>query len=299
MDFSKKRNGNNHNYTLKKLIFPPLLNGDINKVKIDEESIKYVTFCNSAQEITNIIMNSLNDFPCPNETLIDKWNSLSLLAKMSELVITDMTAGVGGNILNFAHYFKYVNGIEIDPIRCQYLQHNVELYEFINVNYYSDNAIKLLIEEDDLVQDIIFFDPPWGGKDYKNFSDLRLQFGLGEEIDSIIETKSKSPIPSVNSNQSKLTDNSNQIKLADNSNQIKLTDNSNQIKLTDNSTQVNLYSIECVCKLLFEKSRNKMIVLKLPNNYDFKYFISELAPNNVILFSLDRMTIVIVKKYLN
>lgn len=260
MEFSKKRNGNNHNYTLKKLIFPPLVNGDINKVKIDEESIKYVTFCNSAQEITNIIMNSLNDFPCPNETLIDKWDSLSLLSKMSELVITDMTAGVGGNILNFAHYFKYVNGIEIDPIRCQYLQHNVELYEFINVNYYSDNAVKLLIEEDDLVQDIIFFDPPWGGKDYKNFPDLRLRFGLGEETECIIDT--------------------------------------NAITTTKLESP-NLYSIESVCKLLFEKSKNKMIVLKLPNNYDFKYFISELDPNNVILFSLDRMTIVIVKKYLN
>lgn len=254
MDYSKKRNSNNHNYTLKKLIFPPLPGGDISQIKIDEESIKYVTFCNSAQEITNIIMNSLNDFPCPNELIKDKWDSMSPMSRMRELVITDMTAGVGGNILNFAHYFKYVNGIEIDPTRCQYLQSNVELYEFMNVNYYCDDAVKLLIDQDDLVQDIVFFDPPWGGKDYKNFSDLKLQFGLDPIIDSIIEPmgeKSKS------------------------------------------------YSIEHICKLLFEKSKNKMIILKLPNNYDFTYFISELSPNNVILFNLDRMTIVIVKKYLN
>jgi len=236
MDYSKKNVLIKNYYTLKKLIFPPLANGDMCQLKIDDESIKYITFYVSAQEITNIIMNNLDDFPCPNPSIKHKWNSLSMTNRMSELVITEMTAGVGGNVLNFANYFKYVNGIEIDPIRCQYLQSNIELYGFMNVNHYCDDAVKLLIDEDNLVQDIIFFDPPWGGKDYKNFTKLRLQFGPKAD------------------------------------------------------------SIEDICKSLFKKPRNKMIVLKLPNNYDFEYFISELEPYRVILFNLDRMAIVIVKK---
>lgn len=233
----KKNNSEKNNYTLKKLIFPPLAKGDLSSVKIDDESIKYVTFYNSAQEITNIIMNNLDDFPCPDSFAVapGKWDSLSLLAKMSELVITEMTAGIGGNILNFANYFKYVNGIEIDPVRCAYLKSNIELYEFLNVNYYNDDSVKLLIDADNIVQDIIFFDPPWGGKNYKTHVNLKLFFGYKNE------------------------------------------------------------SIENICKSLLNRPRNKMIVLKLPNNYDFDYFVDELKAHRVILYKLDRMTIVVVK----
>jgi 16S rRNA G966 N2-methylase RsmD len=235
-EYPKKNIPLKNYYNLKKLIFPPLINGDINQIKIDDESIKYITFHNSAQEITNIIMNNLDDFPCPRSSLLSKWKSLSMVEKIRELVITDMTGGVGGNILNFANYFKYVNAVEIDPTRCQYLQYNVELYSFLNVNYYCNDSTKLLVEEDNLRQDIVFFDPPWGGKDYKNFSKLKLQFGPNGD------------------------------------------------------------SIEKICRLLFTKERNQMIVLKLPNNYDFEYLREELSSHRTISFNLDRMTIVIVKK---
>lgn len=239
MNYSKYNPLIKNYYTLKKLIFPPLSNGDISQIKIDDESIKYITFYVSAQEITNIIMNNLDDFPCPNPSIEPKWNSLSMTDRMAELVITEMTAGVGGNILNFANYFRYVNGIEIDPTRCQYLQSNIELYGFPNVNYYCDDAVKLLIKEDNLVQDIVFFDPPWGGKDYKKFTNLKLQFGTESD------------------------------------------------------------PIETICKLLLAKPRTQMIVLKLPNNYDYEYFTSELNPHRITMFNLDRMVIVIIKKKLN
>lgn len=225
MDSKPKKN----DYTLKKLIFPPLALGNIIHAKIDEESIKFITFYNSAQEITNIIMNNLDDMPGMEIT-----DSIEI--KMSKLVITDMTAGVGGNVLNFANYFKYVNGIEIDNLRHEYLQSNVNLYKFLNVNCYRENSTKILIEEDNIVQDIVFFDPPWGGVDYKNFTNMRLNF------DS--------------------------------------------------------FSIESVCKMLFTKHRNNIIVLKLPNNYDTEYLITELSPYKAILYRLDRMLIVVVKKYL-
>ena len=96
---------------------------------------------------------------------------------MKQLVITEMTAGVGGNILNFAKYFKYVNAIELDQLRYKYLSKNVQLYELNNVNCYQDDSIHLLLENNDLVQDIIFFDSPWGGKNYKLYANLRLTFG--------------------------------------------------------------------------------------------------------------------------
>lgn len=220
---------------LKKLIFPPISDNKINQLMIDDESIKYITFTNSAHEITNVIMNNLDNFPCPESICEKQWNTIPLDKRMKQLVITEMTAGVGGNVLNFANHFKYVNAIEIDTLRCNYLSNNIKLYDHINVNCYNDDSIKLLIENDDLRQDIIFFDPPWGGKDYKLHNNLRLYFSN--------------------------------------------------------------YSIENICKILFQRERNKMIVLKLPNNYDFVYLEEELKEYQVSKFNLDRMTIVIIKNY--
>ena len=225
--------------SLKKMIFPTIAEEKISQLMIDDESIKYITFNTSAQQISNIIMNSLSDFPCPtttsNSSSVTNWNSQSLSKKMKKLVITEMTAGVGGNVLNFAKYFKYVNAIEIDPLRYNYLDKNIKLYEYDNVNCYNDDSINLLIKHDDIVQDIIFFDPPWGGKDYKLYYKLRLKF-------------------------------------------------------------VN-YAIEEICHILFQRDRNKMIIMKLPNNYDFEYMCDTFKDYRVSKFVLDRMTIIVVKKY--
>ncbi|AGF85228.1 RNA methylase [Moumouvirus goulette] len=162
---------------------------------------------------------------------------MSVSEKTKHLVVTEMTAGVGGNVLNFAKYFKYVNAIEINKMRYEYLQNNIKLYNFDNVNCYNNNSIDLLINNNDISQNIIFFDPPWGGKDYKLYKNLRLSFGT--------------------------------------------------------------YSIENICHELFNKSKTDMIVIKLPSNYDFEFMFTSLNIYNMIKYSLDKMSIVIVKNFKN
>lgn len=239
MEYHTKKLNSSRNYKniiyLKKLIFPPIDDQKIQQLMIDDESIKYITFNTSAQEITNIIMNSLIDFPCPQTFGPTKWNEKALDRKMKHLVVTEMTAGVGGNVINFSKYFKYVNAIEIDFLRYNYLNKNIKLYGYDNVNCYNQDSLEMLIEKDDLVQDIIFFDPPWGGKDYKLHLNLRITFGQ--------------------------------------------------------------YSIEDVCRRLFQRACNKMIVLKLPNNYDFQFLMAELKDYRINKFSLERMTVVVAKNY--
>lgn len=231
--YTLNKNHGRNTISLKKLIFPPISDEKINQLMIDDESVKYITFNSSAQEITNIIMNSLMDFPAPEN--YENWHDQPLNMKMKQLVITEMTAGVGGNVINFAKYFKYINAIEIDPTRYSYLDKNIKLYGFDNVNCYNKDSINMLIENDDLVQDIVFFDPPWGGKDYKLFVDLRLTFGK--------------------------------------------------------------YSIEHICQILFQRKSNKMIVIKLPNNYDFTFLTEELKDFRVKKFVLERMTVVVMKNF--
>lgn len=226
-------------FNIKKKIFPKIGDDRIHRLLIDEESLKYITFASAAQQITNIIMNNLSDLPCPDDKInIDRWNLMPLVERMKKLVITEMTAGVGGNVLNFAKYFKYVNAIEIDKIRYRYLTQNVLTYEFENVNCYNDDSVNLLIKNDDIVQDIIFFDPPWGGKNYKKYATLRLTFGD--------------------------------------------------------------FTIEDICKKLFQRNRNSMIIIKLPNNYDFDYLQNECQEYSITKHCLDRMTIIVLKKiYMN
>lgn len=80
-------------------------------------------------------------------------------------VITDATACIGGNTYSFSKFFPKVNAIEVDPLRYQYLQHNMKVLETLNVELHLSD---LLIACHRLYQDLIFIDPPWGGPDYKS-----------------------------------------------------------------------------------------------------------------------------------
>jgi len=79
----------------------------------------------------------------------------------SDSVITDGTAGIGGNSVYFMKHFKKVNLIEKDPYMYKILRKNTNLPNFTyNCSY---NWVKFM-----LIQDVIYLDPPWGGNDYKN-----------------------------------------------------------------------------------------------------------------------------------
>ena len=95
--------------------------------------------------------------------------------------ITDATACIGGNSISFCKYFSHVNMIEINKKRVKMLRHNVSAcykhktfgkdmkatYKISNGDY-----LNVLHENKDIQKDIIFFDPPWGGLDYKKHNKL-------------------------------------------------------------------------------------------------------------------------------
>jgi hypothetical protein len=97
-------------------------------------------------------------------------NKLELLSK--DLIITDSTAGIGGNTISFSKKFKNVNSIEIDKKRFEFLKNNINYYNLENVNLVNCNYLNIM---ENLIQDIIFMDPPWGGRGYKKKSSLTLK----------------------------------------------------------------------------------------------------------------------------
>ena len=219
----------------KRIIFPKISITKLKNVMIDNESIKYITFADAAQEISNLIINNLSDFPCPENQNIDTWHNDSLYVKAKKLNITDMTAGIGGNVLNFANYFNCVNAIELDKTRFNYLTQNIKIYDFSNVSLINSDAIDVIINNDIIIQNIIFFDPPWGGKNYKYFTNLKLKLGN--------------------------------------------------------------FDIEDICILLLKKIHNKILVLKLPNNYDFDHMMNVLRDYRITKYSMEKMTIIVIKNY--
>jgi 16S rRNA G966 N2-methylase RsmD len=134
--------------------------GRAEKLLIDADSIHYITSREYATKITEIIIKHV--------TRLNK-NS-------KDLTIIDATAGVGGDTLTFAKSFNKVYAIEIDKVRCSYLQNNIKQYNFCNVITFNDNCLNVVNTIKKF--DIIFLDVPWepNGDSYKNHQKLTLPF---------------------------------------------------------------------------------------------------------------------------
>lgn len=151
---------------MKNKLFPPNGNNDVwDKLLIDEEMVSYISLPNDANNISNII-----------ESYCIKNN-----IDTSDLIITDATAGVGGNTISFSKTFKHVNSIEMDTDRCKYLANNINVYGINNCTVHCGNCVDLMYKFD---HDIVFFDPPWGGKDYREKTKLKLELS-NNSIESI------------------------------------------------------------------------------------------------------------------
>ena len=99
------------------------------------------------------------------------------------IIVTDAMAGVGGNTLSFSSNFYFVNAIEYDTRRFGYLVSNLNLYSKENVLCIKGDYMDLMHK---IFQDVIFIDPPWGGKSYKDFEEISLEIN-GQTLESICE----------------------------------------------------------------------------------------------------------------
>ena len=90
----------------------------------------------------------------------------------NKATITDATSNMGGAVYGFSRYFDNINAVEIVQLHCDILKNNIDLYKI-------NDKVKIICNDyidvyKDLKQDMIFFDPPWGGTDYKNDELLNL-----------------------------------------------------------------------------------------------------------------------------
>ncbi len=135
---------------------------DLNLLKLTKESKYSVTPWQEASFITNNIITFFNS---------------------KDITITDATANVGGNSIDFYNNeIEVVNSVEIDPKTCEFLKNNLKVYGYEINTVFCNNYVDIYKT---LNQDCVFFDPPWGGPDYIKKDNLDLFLGDVNVVDII------------------------------------------------------------------------------------------------------------------
>ena len=130
--------------------FPPISKNLYSELKIDDVGKYSISTPKNADMVSKIIKQYFFD---------------------ANIIITDAMAGVGGNTLSFSKYFYYVNSIEIENNRFNYLISNLNLYNKTNIICLNCNYLDIMFQ---IYQDVIFLDPPWGGREYKDFDEISI-----------------------------------------------------------------------------------------------------------------------------
>lgn len=140
---------------------------DLSKIKITKESLYSITPWHEADKISKKIKDLYQD------------------KNQFDITITDATSNIGGNTISFFNNgIDNVNSVEIKPATCEILKHNVNLYGYSTINVICEDYLKVY---DSLKQDCVFFDPPWGGKDYLNQEVMDLYLSDVNVVDIIKE----------------------------------------------------------------------------------------------------------------
>ena len=111
----------------------------------------------------------------------DQVTALAIARRLSSLesiddtsVITDATACIGGNVAAFCTRFHHVQAVEIDDARHRMLEHNLVVLGHYNVTSWCADYLQICTQ---IKQDIVFIDPPWGGRNYMQQEHVTLRLG--------------------------------------------------------------------------------------------------------------------------
>jgi len=161
----------NPEYNILDNVFPDDKNIDKSKLKMTTEGIYSVSGKEGAEYIRDIIYNNMG--------------------MNKNITITDGTGNNGSDTLMLAKYFKQINSIELNQTNYEVLKHNIDVYGYKNINLINGNTIEKLNE---LTQDVLLIDAPWGGKLYFKNPQLKLYLDNLELSDIYNQFKHKTKL---------------------------------------------------------------------------------------------------------
>lgn len=121
-------------------------------IKYDEESLYSVTDQITANKITR---------------------DLVKYVPKTSAAILDATACIGGNTISFADTYEHVYACEMNHVRAAFLRDNLALLGIRNYTLHVGDCLEY-IRGSGLIYDLIFLDPPWGGRGYKAEKSIHL-----------------------------------------------------------------------------------------------------------------------------
>lgn len=189
-----------------------------------EKSYPYI----NSRFYKNLLLDEVGSYSTSSEEIANIITKIVRKYVNYDSVITDATAGVGGNTISFAKSFSRVNAVELNYQSYNYLNKNIIAHKQES-KIYTHN-LNYIYNYYKFYQDVIFIDPPWGGRLYKQEKNLKLY-------------------------------------------------------LSD-------FCLVKFCNKLKGKSKN--IILKVPVNFDFKYFYRIIKYRKIYIYSLRKMFIIVI-----
>lgn len=139
----------------------------------------------SELRVTNISLFSMNPYSHV-KYIYDNILTFFTAKKLSTMVVNDICSCIGGNEYYMHSLFKQINAIELSPLHCEILKHNLSKIAPNNTSVNIINANYLDIK-DTLPCDIAMIDPPWDGPDYKLVTDIELYLRKDNTAISLVE----------------------------------------------------------------------------------------------------------------
>lgn len=134
-------------------IFPKKEDVDYTQLKVTDEGRYSVTKRRDGEHILQIMA--------------------SMVGALKDKSVTDATACVGGDTINFGLNFREVHSIEYSKENFEALKNNVKVYDLSNVSLYLGDCTTVYT----WASDVLYIDPPWGGPEYKKLSSVPLFLG--------------------------------------------------------------------------------------------------------------------------
>lgn len=142
----------------------------------------------------SINFTSVGSFSCTplktNKKMVDMIQEYSNSFNNNEIKFFDGTACVGSDVINTLYNWPFKEKLfiianELDPLNFLCLKENIDLFKYNNrTQLYNTDTINLLTKLSDDIQ-IMYFDPPWGGHDYKQKNKLDLFLGKVNVFDLV------------------------------------------------------------------------------------------------------------------
>lgn len=113
----------------------------------------------------------------------------TFIENLSDVIITDATSCMGGDLISFSRVVKNVNGVEINKENFDLLCENCKIFNCKNVKLYNEDYLSVYKK---LYQDVLYIDPQWGGPNYKEKNEIFLFLGkykLEDFLDKLIDEK--------------------------------------------------------------------------------------------------------------